>query len=127
MNWQCYDNVCFSAGEDIYLFIPGDSSHEYSHISFNTEGLNYIIFDVKACSGVKVSLSWIPLNVNVSTFELVLGTVENKGVAIRDQPDGSDAITAAEDVELLDCSTFKTFFVRWSKWPDQWIRASYVI
>ena len=79
---------------------------------------------MKACSEAKVSLSWIPLNVDLRTFELILGTNNNRGLAIKNSPDGSDGITAAEDLELLACNHMNSFYVTWS---EQFIKVIFYV
>ena len=89
-------------------------SYRYTDATVVMQDLDYVVFDVKACSSAKIALEHIP-GIVTRSFEVVIGISETKGVAIRDDVDGDNKLEAQTDTILLDCDIYKTFWIHWNE------------
>ena len=112
----------FVAGHSLHLFPSGDEYPDYDDVAVSTEGVNYLLFEVEACTKAKILFGWIPFISLFATYEIVLGTDGNKGLVVKSVTAAGDVVAAAEDTTLLNCSSMTQFYLRWS---DTFIKVIY--
>lgn len=76
--------------------------------------LNYVIFDVQACTNALVALQHIPGSPHYESYEIAIGIDGAKGVAMRIETGGDNVIEAAKEMELIKCDEYTTFWALWN-------------
>ena len=89
------------------------AKYSYESLVATVLATNYIVFSVKACSNASIALSQLPDVTDYNTYEIVLGMDSNTKSSISRGKHGP-VIASAATPNMLDCNSFKTFWVRWT-------------
>ena len=77
------------------------------------KGRRGVVFKVKGCSDAFINLQGIPGVSKSDSYEVLLGSAGNRKSAIRPVDIGSKPKVVADTPGILNCTAFRTFWIRW--------------
>lgn len=103
-----------SSGEKLQI-TSTEASYSYYDGIIVMQDFDYIIYEVKTCSGALIALQHIPGVIHHGAYEIAIGIDNAKGIAFRNEIGGSNIIENQTDSELVNCDNYQSFWVRWDE------------
>jgi len=84
----------------------------YNQMSKSIMGQNSVVFRVQSCKDAHLALSEVFNNVQIRTYEIIIGGNGNTNSFIRDYETRTE-VQKVETPNIMDCNNSKAFWAKW--------------